>query len=63
MSILKRDYLAEDFAQELRSAGCAGSIVVQGRQTLAETDWLLALAAHSQCLWGVVGWAPVARPD
>lgn len=60
MSVLKRDYLPEEFARELSSAGWAGSVVVQARQTMEETDWLLSLAAQSAKLWGVVGWAPIA---
>ena len=60
MSVLKRDCLPEEFARELSSAGWAGSVVVQTRQTTEETDWLLSLATQSTSLWGVVGWAPIA---
>jgi L-fuconolactonase len=63
MTVLRRDYLIADLEQELKSAGIAGTIVVQAQQSLAETEWLLSLATESECLLGVVGWAPIASPD
>jgi L-fuconolactonase len=36
---------------------------VQARQTLEETHWLLELAAKSDTIRGVVGWAPIAADD
>jgi L-fuconolactonase len=36
------------------------TIAVQARQTLAETHWLLALAAEDPLIQGVVGWADIA---
>jgi L-fuconolactonase len=36
---------------------------VQARQTLEETNWLLAQAAASPLIKGVVGWAPIASVD
>jgi L-fuconolactonase len=62
MAALRRDYLISDFEQELKSAGIAGSIVVQAQQSLDETEWLLSVA-ESESLLGVVGWAPIASPD
>src|SRR5690348_2546240 len=60
MEVLRRDYLPEDFERESTSAGISGSVVVQARQSIAETEWLLSLAKKSRPLWGVVGWAPIA---
>ena len=60
MKVLRRDFLAADLAGELQTAGVDGSVVVQARQTLAETDWLLALADADPRIRGVVGWAPLA---
>lgn len=59
---LKRDFLTEDLLPELRQAGVEGTIVVQARQSLAETDWLLSLAGATPEILGVVGWLPIADP-
>lgn len=63
MTILRRDYLPAEFDMELKSAQITGSVVVQAQQSLEETDWLLSLASSSEHLLGVVGWAPISRPD
>ena len=60
MSLLRRDFLADDFGKELTVACWSGSVAVQARQSLEETDWLLSLAAQAPFLRGVVGWAPIA---
>jgi len=57
---LRRDFLPADLEKELRAAGIAGTVTVQARQSLEETDWLLSRAATSSFLRGVVGWAPIA---
>ena len=62
MEILRRDYLATDLEAEMLSAGVTGAIAVQARQTTAETEWLSSIAAQSQVIQGVVGWAPLASP-
>lgn len=56
MRKLQRDFLPADLQPELDAAGFDGSIVVQARQTLEETRWLLDLAAHSPFILGVIGW-------
>lgn len=63
MPVLRRDYLPPDLAAELRGAGVTAAISVQARQSVAETDWLLSLAAEYRFIAGVVGWAPLAAPD
>jgi L-fuconolactonase len=60
MKVLRRDFLAEDLAAEMHASGVAGSVVVQARQTLEETEWLLGIAGRAPHILGVVGWAPVA---
>ncbi len=61
---LRRDYLPADLHPLNAAAGIDGTIAVQAAQTVAETDWLLELAAEpgSEIL-GVVGWAPLDDPD
>jgi L-fuconolactonase len=60
MEAIARDFLPPDLQTELRACGVNGSIVVQARQSLAETGWLLDLAARSAVIRGVLGWAPIA---
>jgi L-fuconolactonase len=60
MEAIARDFLPGDLQTDLRACGVAGSVVVQARQSLAETDWLLESAASSPAIRGVVGWAPIA---
>ena len=40
MSVLRQDFLPETLRLEKIFAGVAGSVVVQARQTLEETEWL-----------------------
>jgi L-fuconolactonase len=63
MSCLRRNFLPEDLEPELKRAGFDGSIVVQVRQTLEETRWLLDLAASSQFILGVIGWVDLRASD
>jgi L-fuconolactonase len=63
MAALRRDFLPRDLEPELRNQGFAGSILVQTRQTLEETRWLLSLAAQSSSILGVVGWVDLESPQ
>ena len=56
MSVLKRDYLPVDLELELQLTGVSGTVVVQARQSLEETRWLLELADKHSFIKGVVGW-------
>ncbi len=58
-TVLRRDWLPEQLEPELAAAGVDGVVSVQARQTLAETDWLLSLAARHEWIRGVVGWVPL----
>lgn len=60
---IRRNYLPEDLAPELRACGLDGCIAVQARQTLNETRWLLELADTSPIIKGVVGWADLRAPE
>jgi L-fuconolactonase len=63
MSVLQRDYLPANLADEISRAGIDGVVSVQARQTIEETTSLLAMAAEHEFLRGVVGWVPLAAPD
>ena len=56
MAALRRDFLPCDARREMDAAGISGCVAVQARQTLAETRWLLDLAAEHPFIRGVVGW-------
>jgi L-fuconolactonase len=63
MKALRRDFLPNDLMAELTRAGIDGTVVVQARQNLDETRWLLDLADECEAIKGVVGWAPIAGED
>jgi L-fuconolactonase len=63
MAALRRNFLPENLTPELRASGFHGSVVVQTRQTLEETNWLLGLADAHESILGVVGWADLRSPD
>jgi L-fuconolactonase len=62
MEILQRDYLPGHLAPLLRMAGLDGTVVVQARQTVEETAWLLHLAGRHSFIEGVVGWVDLRGP-
>lgn len=55
-STLAQDWLPRDLAILQQPLGLSGSIAVQARQSLAESDWLLGLADADERVRGVVGW-------
>ena len=63
MAALRRDFLPVDLQPELERNGFQGSVVVQVRQSLEETRWLLDLAAATPFVVGVVGWVDMQSPN
>ncbi len=62
MKILQKNYLPDQLQSELISIGFDGSIVVQARQSLEETKWILNLAEQNNFIKGVVGWVDLCSP-
>jgi len=62
LASLRRNFLPADLEPELRQANVAGTVTVQARQTVEETDWLLRLAQATPFLLGVIGWLPLREP-
>jgi L-fuconolactonase len=60
--ILYRDYLPADLRPLLIQHGIQKTVLVQAAQTLAETDFLLELAAEDDSIVGVVGWLDMESP-
>jgi L-fuconolactonase len=56
MAVLKKDFLPENLRKIQQDNGFHGSIAVQARQTIDETQWLLDLATENPHIKGVVGW-------
>ncbi len=59
MGVLQRDFLPNDLRQELEQFQLDGCVAVQARQSLEETQWLLALAEQFDFIRGVVGWIDI----
>jgi L-fuconolactonase len=59
---IRRDYLPDDLAPLLKSAGVEESIFVQTQHDLAENRWVLGLAGEHSFIAGVVGWVDLASP-
>jgi L-fuconolactonase len=53
---LERDWLPADLESLQRPLNFDGSVAVQARQSIAESDWLLGLADAAPRILGVVGW-------
>jgi L-fuconolactonase len=61
MDGLRKDFLVPELHAVTRQAGVTGTIAVQARQRIEETEWLLTLAEQSDLILGVVGWLPLAE--
>lgn len=60
---IRKDFMPDDLQPLLRRNGFDGSIAVQARQTLQETEWLLELADLNPEIKGVVGWVDLRASD
>ena len=63
MSVLKQAHLPGDLESELTQRGITGTVVVQARQNLDETRWLLEQADQYSFILGVVGWLDLRSPE
>jgi L-fuconolactonase len=63
MTSIRRNFLPAHLKPELGKNGFQGSVLVQVRQTLEETRWLLELAEDNPFILGVVGWADLRSPQ
>jgi L-fuconolactonase len=61
MEKLRRDYLLPDLKAVTQATGVTGTVVVQARQSIEETFWLADIAAETQLILGIVGWAPLVH--
>jgi L-fuconolactonase len=63
MGALRRDYGPADLEPTLRTLGIDGTVLVEARGHLEETDNLLQIAERTPFVLGVVGWLPLGEPD
>jgi L-fuconolactonase len=57
-----RDFGPEDLAPLLAAGGIEGTVLVQAAPTLAETEFMLAIAEATPFVKGVVGWVDAEAP-
>jgi len=58
-TVIRRDFLPPQLEELMHHFGIEGTVVVQARQTLEETNWLLSLSEKHPLIRGVVGWVPL----
>ena len=63
VAAIRRAFMPDDLRPLLADAGVAYTVLVQARSDLEETRELLALAAHTDFIAGVVGWADLTLPE
>jgi L-fuconolactonase len=63
LPVLYRDYLPSDLRPCLLRHDIQKTVLVQAAPTVAETDFLLHLAAGDDSIAGVVGWLDLEAPD
>lgn len=61
MAAIRRDFLPADLQAACAGSGVSGSIAVQAQQAVAETQWLLEIAAQNDFVRAVVGWVPLVE--
>lgn len=62
-SAIAQDFTAADLVEAMDGVGVDRAIAVQARQSDAETDFLLASAAETPRIAGVVGWIDLRAAD
>ena len=60
---LRADFLLPELKEIAEASSIDGFVSVQARQSLQETDDLLAMAEADPLIAGVVGWVPLAAPE
>lgn len=61
LATIRRDFLIEDLLAVLDEHRVAGGMLVQAVPTLAESEWLLAMAEQTDKINGVIGWADITK--
>lgn len=57
--VIRRDFLGPEMKLAFVEGGVSGSVAVQARQMIEETEFLLKLSEENSEIRGVVGWVPL----
>jgi len=60
-AVIRRDFISADLDAVLAESGIDGSVAVQARQMIAETEFLLGIADANPRIKAVVGWVPLCE--
>ncbi len=63
LTTLYRDFQPNDLTPILQAQGIEGTVLVQAAPKVAETEYMLELAAAHDFIKGVVGWVDFESPD
>lgn len=63
LAAIHRDFSPADLAPLLQAAGVQATVLVQSLPSLADTQWMLDVAAATPWVKGVVGWVDFKAPD
>lgn len=63
LAAIYRDFGSADLEPHLKAAGVDGTVTVQAAPSLAETEFMLAIAAKTDFVRGVVGWVDIYADD
>jgi L-fuconolactonase len=63
MAVLKTNYLPNNIKPHLTETGIDGTVAVQARQNLDETEFLLDLSDQFELIQGVVGWVDMRSDE
>ncbi len=60
-AVIRKDFLSAELDATMDASGIDGTVAVQARQMVEETDFLLALADANPRIRAVVGWVPLCE--
>ena len=63
LTVLYQDFLPEQLHPHLAACEIDGTVLVQAAATVAETEFMLSLAAQHDFIQGVVGWVDTVAPN
>ncbi len=63
LAAIHRDFTPSDLAPLLNAAGITGTVLIQAAPSVAETEFLLDIAADTDWIAGVLGWIDMDTPD
>lgn len=63
LSAIYHDFREADLIRTLAGTGVDGTVLVQSQPANSDTEWMLAVAAHTPLIKGVVGWVDFTAAD